>query len=62
MNLIEGLLTALKAEHDHIENVKHNFNEVFDAKKRAAKIVDRLTQLEEHTVTEPATKKETIDE
>lgn len=57
MNLIEGLLAALKAEHHHIESVKHNFNEVFDAKKRAAKIVDRLTQLEERMITEPVTKK-----
>lgn len=47
MNLYDALVEALKAEHQHIESGSLSFNSSFDARLRAKKIVDRLTELTE---------------
>lgn len=48
MNLIEGLLAALEAEHEHIldANKAGCIGSRWEAEKRAAAIVTRLTQLQ----------------
>ncbi len=52
MNLIEGLVEALKAEHAHIERVVGDFNSAFDARQRANRLVNRLIELNETSTTE----------